>query len=169
MRLLLAAASLVAAAALGVGSGSGPGGDITLAQARAFDEFPLVWAGESVAGLPLTAVLRRNDEAARYISFVYGDCTPASDGGCAPPVEVQVWPASARGLGSFGSVAGAPVLEPTRVRGVAAGFVGESQLELYGSRSTVVVFSDSRERSLEVAGALRCLAWMRPRDGPPDC
>jgi hypothetical protein len=168
MRLLLAAASLVAAGALWVGSGSGPGGNITLAQARAFDEFPLVWAGESVAGLPLTAVLRRNDEA-RYVSFVYGDCTPTSDGGCSPPVEVQVWPASARGLGSYGSGAGAPVLEPTSARGVAAGFVGEAQLELYGKRSTVVVFSDSRERSLEVASVLRCLSAVRQRDGPLDC
>ena len=172
MRALLVAGALTVGAALGMGSSSSRGGNFTLEQARAFEEFPLVWAGESAAGLPLTAILRR-DDSARYVSFVYGDCTASSDSGCAPPVEVQVWPATERGFGSYGGSpadAAAPTPEPTRARGVAAAFVGESQLELYGRRATVVVFSGSRERSLEVAKRLRCLRPNgRPRDGPLDC
>ncbi len=171
MRVLFAAVTLALAAGLGLDGGAGSGGNFSLEQARAFAEHPLVWAGEEVAGLPLTAVLRR-DDTARYVSFVYGDCAPSADSGCAPPVEIQVWPANARGLGSYGAAAaGAPVPapEPTRARGVPAAFVGDSQLELYARRATVVVFTHSRERSLEVATALRCLSGARPRDGPLEC
>ena len=49
------------------------------------------------------------------------------------------------------------MVEPVQVRGLPAAFVGESQLELYASRSTVVVFSASRGLGLAVAAKLRCL------------
>ena len=42
----------------------------------------LYYAGLSFAGLPLTHV----DDGGL---FVYGDCTPKSDQGCAPPIEIQ--------------------------------------------------------------------------------
>ena len=133
-------------------------GDLTLEQARAFGEFPLVWAGEHVDGLPLTAILRRNDTAV-FVSFVYGDCRPPpSDGGCAPPVEIQVWPAARRNLDSYGASPGALVLEPTRIRGHPATYVGgRTRLEILTGPSTVVVFADSSERLGAVVAALRCL------------
>ena len=147
-----------------VGDPAGLGGDLSLQEARSFDEFPLYYAGEEVDGLPLAAVLRR-DESADYVSFVYGACTPSPDSGCAPPAEVQVWPSGVRSAGSYDASPGAPVLEPSRIRGRPAAFVGDGmQLELYTEESTIVVFADTRERLLAVARGLRCLR--RDGDGP---
>ena len=82
--------------------GSGPAQDgspglsfFDVPQALAFHEFPLYDAGDRVDGLPLVAVLGR-DDTADFVSFVYGDCTAGDDEGCAPPAEVQVWPACRR-------------------------------------------------------------------------
>jgi hypothetical protein len=135
-------------------------GDLTLQQARAFDEFPLVYAGDSADGLPLTAILRRKDDTADYVSFVYGDCLPISaDGGCAPPAEIQVWPATLRNRSSHGGSRGPPAPEGTNIRGSPAAFFDAgTRLELYGDRTTVVVFAHSRERVRAIADALRCVA-----------
>jgi hypothetical protein len=170
VRVLAFAGALAAVVAFAIDLRQGRGGNFTLEQARAFEEYPLAYAGEEVDGLPLTAILRR-DDTARYVSFVYGDCTAQSDGGCAPPAEVQVWPAGARSLGSFDrSAPGSPVPEPTRIRGLPAAFVGEAQLELYLPGATVVVFAHTRERAIAIANELRCVrAGARPRDGPLAC
>jgi hypothetical protein len=155
------AAMLVASVLAGCGAGtaSSLGGDLTLEQAQAIRELPLVYAGESVDGLSLMAILRRDDTAS-YVSFVYGDCDVASpDGGCAPPAEIQVWPRSRRSAGSYdASVPGAPLPENATIRGwPAAFFDGGTRLEIYTARVTVVVFSGSRARLHTIAGALRCL------------
>jgi hypothetical protein len=144
----------------------GPVGDFSLERARAFDEYPLYYAGEEVDGLPLTDVLRR-DAGAGYVSFVYGECTPSSDGGCAPPAEVQVWPGGARKADSYGAVPGTPALERTTIRGLPAALVGDgTQVELYAGRSTIVVFAHTRERALAVATALRCVRAGGGVEGP---
>jgi hypothetical protein len=117
---------------------------------------PALFAGDVVDGLPLTAVLRGGE--AGYVSFVYGDCEASDDAGCAPPAEVQVWPACRRHLGLYerGPPSPGPVVERVAVRGVPAGFLdGGTRLELQTGRSTVVVFAGSRGRALRVAAALR--------------
>ena len=132
-------------------------GDLTLEDARAFDEFPLYFAGERVDGLPLVAILRRSDTA-NYVSFVYGDCTPlASDHGCAPPAEVQVWPGCSRPAGLYDEAApGAPAPERAKIRGVpVASFEDGTRLELYPRGLTIVVFARSREDARRLAEALR--------------
>lgn len=50
--------------------------------------YPLYWAGERVAGQPLAAILRTPG----LVTFVYGSCRPqqVGEGGCAPPLEIQV-------------------------------------------------------------------------------
>jgi hypothetical protein len=176
-RALALAGCAVFAAACGSAQNAGsraslPRGNFTLAEARAFDDFPLYWAGERVDGLPLVAVLRRADTA-KYVSFVYGDCTPAvPDQGCAPPAEVQVWPGSGRSLESYdSSVPGTPVPESATVRGRPAAFFDDgTRLEIYAGPATVVVFSQPRARVLEIARALRCLqASGRAPPGPLSC
>lgn len=158
--VVAAAAGTVALGACGVGQqAASPRGDLTIEQALEFDEFPLYYAGERVDDLPLVAILRRNDTA-NYVSFVYGDCTPAAyDQGCAPPAEIQVWPRESRDRDSYDpSVAGTPTPELTTVRGVPAAFLDHgTRLELYAGPSTIVIFADLRQRILEIAGALRCL------------
>jgi len=147
----------VLAASFGV-SGSAPASVEArdLVRPHAFADFPLYDAGDQVDGLPLTAVLRR-DGTAEFVSFVYGDCAARDDEGCAPPVEVQVWPACRRNLDLYASGRpGTPVPERTTARGVPAAFLDDgTRLELQTGRSTVVVFADSRARVLRVVSALR--------------
>lgn len=65
----------------------------TVAAAQAAAAFPVYWAGESVAGLPLTGVARDGGQ----ITVQYGNCTPpAGEGGCAPPVQIQTTSICAR-------------------------------------------------------------------------
>jgi len=139
--------------------GALPRSSLSLEQARAFDEFPLFSAGDSVDGQPLTAVLRRDDRA-NFVSFVYGDCEAEGDAGCAPPAEVQVWPACRRNLGLYdgAAVRPGPVPEPVRVRGVPGAFFdGGTRLELETGRSLVVVFARSREQALRIAAELEAV------------
>ncbi len=165
LRIVVVRAALLSVAALAACGGAADdvpplAGDLTLEQARAFEELPLVYAGEQVDGLPLVAIVRR-DDTADYVSFVYGDCRPSSpDAGCAPPAEIQVWPAGRRNLGSYDAPrAGSGPPELARIRGSPAAFFdAETRLELYTAQLTVVLFARSRERLGKLADALRCVA-----------
>ena len=132
--------------------------DFSVEHARRFVEFPLYSGGDRVEGLPLVAVLRR-DDTADYVSFVYGDCVADDESGCAPPAEIQVWPACRRNLALYDSeeARGVPP-ERLSMRGVpAALFDGGTRLELQTRSSTVVIFADSRARALRIAAALRAV------------
>lgn len=164
LRLIVVLAALLGAAALAACGGAAYeiaplAGDLTLEQARAFEEFPLVYAGERVDGLPLVAIVRR-DDTADYVSFVYGDCRPASpDGGCAPPAEIQIWPAGRRTHRSYDASRGGSVPELTRIRGSPAAFFDAgTRLELYTAQVTLVLFARSKERVGKIAEALRCVS-----------
>jgi hypothetical protein len=161
----MALAALIGALML---SGSGPAGDArpgpgsTPSSAHTSLAFPLYDAGDRVDGLPLVAVLRRQDTA-DFVSFVYGDCIARDDAGCAPPAEIQVWPACRRNLGLYDtSLPGVPVPEPATVRGVPAAFLEGDRLELQTGRSTIVVFGESRGRILRIAAALRPVGQHAP-------
>lgn len=150
MRALAAIGALVLACAVGLA-----GGNSSLAgeAPRSADVPQLFDAGPAVDGLPLTAVLRREDTGS--VSFVYGDCSPGDEAGCAAPAEVQVWPACRRSLASYERDARSPTPERTVVRGVPAGFFdGGMRLEIQTGSATVVVFGDSRARAARVAAAL---------------
>ena len=132
--------------------------DFSVEHALGFDEFPLYDAGERVDGLPLVAVVRR-DDTADYVSFVYGDCVAEDESGCAPPAEIQVWPACRRNLALYDTApAGGVLPERLVTRGVRAELFDEgTRLELQTGPSTVVIFADSRARALRIAAALRAL------------
>ena len=158
MRVVALIALLASAATLAIDRFGGAGGNYSLDEAREFGDFPLYYAGDEVEGLPLTAVLRR-DDSAEYVSFVYGDCTPSSDGGCAPPAEVQVWPGAVRNLGSYdASAPGRPIPEQTRIRGrPAAVFEDGARIEVYADGATIVVFAHTTELARAIAESLRCV------------
>ena len=174
-RLLLSGIAAAATVLLLSGAGrAGAGyrestsaGRFTLAHAYAVEDYPLYFVGDRVEGFPLVAVLRRAD-AADFVSFVYGDCMAADDLGCAPPIEIQVWPACRRHLGLYRdnpSFAGSAT-DRTTVRGVPAAFFDDgTRLELQTGRATVVVFAGSRAGLGRVAGALRSLDVPAPRGG----
>lgn len=135
-----------------VGSVSAGGGQSPAASR----DFLLYDAGERVDGLPLTAVLRREDTA-DFVSFVYGDCVAGDDAGCAPPAEIQVWPACRRNLGMYDEPrADSGPSERIVLRGVPALLFDDgTRLELETGRSTVVVFAGTRARAFRIAAALR--------------
>lgn len=158
--LMFSAALLVLALAeLGGADTSGqppPRSTYTLAEAETFGDYPIDNAGDSVDGLPLVAVLRRKDSA-DYVSFVYGTCVVESDTGCAPPAEIQTWPACLRSVASYDpSQPGSPVPSMRTVRGVpAAEFDGGLRIEIHTGRSLIVVFADSTDRVDGVVKSLR--------------
>ena len=147
---------VVASLALGlalVGSVSAGGGHSPTAF-RSFD--PLYNAGDRVDGLQLAAVLRRED-ASGFVSFIYGDCPAADDAGCAPPAEIQIWPACRRNLGLYDDTTDRGA-ERISLRGVPALLFDDgTRLELETGHSTVVVFAGTRGRVLRIAAALRAL------------
>jgi hypothetical protein len=120
--------------------------------------FPNSWAGESFDGLGVTAVLRRCDKPqpddpgrANYVSYIYGDCDPAgSDEGCAPPIEIQSWPAAEVTPQMFASAAPDGQPRPgtdTTVGGLpATKYDGGEMLVVFRPRSTVMVFGRDQAR-----------------------
>lgn len=142
-----------------------PKSTFSLAAAREFSAFPLFSLGAEFEGIPLVAVLRRVDTTtdraepirANYVSFIYGTCDPYPDG-CAPPLEVQIWPACVRNPNVI-SYVGIGQPQTTTIRGVPAVYVdpgdGGGRLELTTGSSTVVLFGSSREQLERAARALR--------------
>lgn len=137
-----------------------PKGNTTVERADDFSDYELYNAGASVDGLPLTAV-QRVDAApnplepvrADAFTFVYGNCTvtPGDEGGCAPPVQIQIWPACERNPSVYPPD---EIRQPVKVRGVP-GYLYEdgTRLELTTGSSTVVVFGHPA-RLLDVAKKL---------------
>src|SRR5688500_7675452 len=89
---------------------------------------------------------------------IYGHCTPRSDAGCAPPLQIQTWPACERSPADY--TIGEPE-EPLRpsdigtIRGVPARFYGNHRLELSTGDVTVVIFGRSRDLLVAAAQTLR--------------
>ena len=152
------------------GRDDGPRSTFSLDQAREFSQFPLYYAGESVDGVPLVAVLRRSDSA-NYVSFIYGECSASGDMGCAPPGEVQVWPACVRNPARYDRNRSpiSPTSVPTSVRGVpAAVFEDGHRLEIQTGAATVVVFGETPSYVTALADALRGVNNpVGPEDGLP--
>src|SRR5215218_2283247 len=131
-----------------------PKSTFSVARAKAFSDFPVYDAGDSVEGLPLVAELRRVGGAANYVSFIYGDCVAVDDYGCAPPIEIQIWPACVRNPSLYAGP-GAPVGDKVTVRGVPAAFYEDGRrLEVQTGISTVVVFGRTQADVVAAADAL---------------
>ncbi|HUC08038.1 MAG TPA: hypothetical protein VMR96_08105 [Solirubrobacterales bacterium] len=135
--------------------------DLTLADAQAFDAYRLYYSGTEAAGLPLEAVVqgwatnrhaRQQGQRAIYWTFVYGDCTPPpSEGGCAPPLQVQVWSACVRSIGSKRHLY---EFRGAKATGVG-GRVEVSPMEISTGRSTIIVFGNDKPLIKAAARELR--------------
>jgi hypothetical protein len=139
---LLAASALVA---LLLASGRGPAS----ASTRAPEAY---WLGASFEGLPLTAMPGR--------SFIYGDCDPGPDSGCAPPLEVQNWTSCERNPVALDVL-------PRRVfsvrgGGLAAAYPGPGSIDVGTGRRTVAVFGGA-----DLAGRAVLRLRRRSAVGPP--
>ena len=176
-RAIVVLSSLVLLAALPTGCAAND--DLTLADAQAFDAYHLYYSGTEVAGLPLEAVVqgRATNRHAReqgrrriYWTFIYGDCTPPpSEGGCAPPLEVQVWSACVRSVSPI-EVRKHHLYE---FRGAKAtggdGRYEVSPMEIFTGHTTIIVFGDERSLIKTAARELREVhrTQAAPRLSPP--
>jgi len=134
-------------------------GNWNIDQAKGYNRFALYDAGDNVAGYPLTAITH-DTQGGEVVTFLYGDCIPPSDGmggydgGCPPPVQVQVWPACKRNPASYTQDMLSPIGDKRTVRGVpAASYEGGRRLEIQTGTSTVVIFA-AAELVPQVADAL---------------
>ena len=129
----------------------------TVRAAQEAADFPLYWAGESVAGLPLTGVSRDGGQ----VSIQYGTCTPSGgEGGCTLPVTIQTTSICERN----------PLildLRPrsnSRVRGVPARDYGD-YLSLEIGTSNVTLFTRPEHRQ-PVLAALQPAPATTPAPAP---
>ncbi len=85
----------------GKGTASATAGQLNWAieDAKTFTEFPLYWLSDSYQGLLLTRIIRNQYEPVppavrgeNIVLFVYGSCTPTSEGGCPVPLSIRVEP-----------------------------------------------------------------------------
>jgi hypothetical protein len=140
--LVVAAATTVLAACGADGDGSyttkvevASGGCDPKQRARGLRPYSV---GSEFAGMPLTAVLEEcRRERRTKVTYIYGECElPPGEGGCAPPLAIQVWQPCARRYDQY-----APGARPalSRRRGVAVG-LSDGQMDVY-TDSTVVVFT----------------------------
>lgn len=179
--VLVVVLSLMATATIVVGfaQGTEPGGfdysrsHFTPSSVEAFSEFPLYWLGSDFQSEPLTAIHRRTGDARsrapsrpNYVSFKYGTCVSTDGSGCAPPLEIQIWPACRLNRSSYhlvpdldgnGPQEAVPYpREDLTLRGVPAAFYESARsLQLYTGDVTVVVFGRTRDQLLTAAVELR--------------
>ena len=90
VRRLSAYATLTAVVLGIVGAGCSIGDDVEadLETAREFNQYPLYWAGERFEELEISYF--GLDGA--FVTFVYGSCGATGDQGCAPPLQIQIFP-----------------------------------------------------------------------------
>jgi hypothetical protein len=142
--------------------GTPPRSTFSLSGARAFTDWPLYNTGSSFAGLPLTAILRHrvarpfDPEVTKirpnYVSFIYGDCRPEGEAGCAPPLEIQISPACRLRPSDIGL----PAHGKASIRGAEAALYEEgAKLVLAAGRSTITIYGRSQVEVVEAARALR--------------
>jgi hypothetical protein len=168
----VAVALLLAVVAVPVRAALDQDSEAALADARDFREFRLFYLGDKFRAQELTYVgsARDNRKRTRF-SFIYGDCTPGPDSGCAPPYEVQSYSACSRNL----AVQSGP--RPARRKSIRGAAVYEysdgeffDMLEVYTGRTTVVVFAPTAAKARRVVRSLESPnVELGPEDqlGPP--
>ena len=136
---------------------------------RSFDRHQLLWLGERFEKWELEHVDLVNRP---YALLIYGTCEASGDGGCAPPLQLQIQPLCAH----LGAVARAPEWKSRRVRGAPVGtidgapvlFTGSVQVKVYRGRGTD---AGVELRALEALRSANSVAPViepgEPIDGPP--
>jgi hypothetical protein len=116
--------------------------------------FEVYSLGDSVAGLDATSVSRHCAELQpeatvrpNFVSYIYGTCPELDNGAtpmCAPPLEIQTWPACERSLADYELAPGTPYPYEALgdLKGVPAySFDQGTRIELYAGNVTIVIFA----------------------------
>ncbi len=158
----LAAAASLAALALGLGAaGCSVGDDVAadLDTARKSEELPLYWVGEEFEGLELAHVATGGTAA----TFIYGTCEITGDHGCAPPLQIQIFPlcfhldvATANDRWERRTIRGAPV---GMLDSAPLMFTERTQIKIYRGQGS------NPGMALRALRALRSLNDVQPRIG----
>jgi hypothetical protein len=133
---------------------------------------PAYWLGERFGDLPLTGVSVAPVGGGAVLS--YGTCDPPEDeGGCAPPVQLQIFRLCERhiDLTRQGPGRGPLPHRDLTLRGVPAAYVlADGRTELYTRRVTVVVdrSGSSAPPAADVVAGLRALNAAAGNVGPGD-
>jgi hypothetical protein len=136
-----------------------------------FAEYPVVYPGETVFGLPLTMCQRYRtpafyDSQGRLVTpatdslaLIYGTCQPGPDAGCPPPVQIIIEPPCGPG-----TLHDSQKVETVRVRGVDAFVKPDGSVRIETDQFRVSVFAlvgpsgvkdSQRENALRIVELLR--------------
>jgi len=167
---LLAAASSVARGEIEqvapAASASDVTGNMGLAEAQAFSEYPVYWLGEEFAGLRVTHIDRVYYEhppgvglpPSDMITIVYGDCTPhGTPPTCVRPISITTSSSCTRPQEL--TARAAKEGEPFSLRSATAEWVSGS-LVIYAGDATVNIIAatdNPREDALAAASSLRSM------------
>jgi len=139
---------------------------ISLNEAKSFHtRYATYYDGPEVAGLPLENI---NGDPSHCCSFMYGTCTPPpAEGGCAPPLEIQVFSTCKRW---FRGIAGRRHAHIYNFRGAKtiANDPPESYTpEIFTGRTTVVFWGESWKIVKAAERQLREIHQSKPQALPP--
>jgi hypothetical protein len=94
----------------------GCSGNADAETARDFDRHPIYWLGDEFEGLELEHFESDHTE---FVTLVYGTCEPSGEGGCAPPLQLQIQFICSH----LREVTRSPIWKTRRVRGAPVGTV----------------------------------------------
>jgi hypothetical protein len=148
------------------------------ALANATSNFPVFSLGSSFEGRTTTHLIRRcatpdptEPVRSNFVSYIYGDCavTTQAESSCAPPIEIQSWPACERNLALYALTPEALRLpyNTTTLNGLPSTvFEDGTRIEIYTGVSTIVLFGDDPSQLLRAANVLQQEPPSQPL-GPP--
>ncbi len=147
-----------------------------LAAARAYHSYPVYWAGEEVAGLPLTGLEGNAGSIKKsgWTSF-YGNCelSGTDHPSCAPPLQIQVtsicrrWASALDRNKKLFGFRGAKAYWFPGLPLEEGGVAEVGPLEIFTGRVTAVIFAESKKLSFAAARALMTVRQATPAPLPP--
>ncbi|HJZ35196.1 MAG TPA: hypothetical protein VJ204_02895 [Solirubrobacterales bacterium] len=141
-----------------------------LGAARGFRAFPVYYAGDSVAGLPLEEVLGDPSKVERRRDltwyFIYGSCQcPPAEGGCPYPLQIHDYSTCKRWAGLFGQQG--RLVDFRGAKAIRSREEQRIQLEIFTGRTTVTISGEDAKVIDAAARALRTVRQGRPSPLPP--
>lgn len=138
----------------------------SLSEVEEFDAFPVYFAGEEVAGLPLESIGGEEwrEPRAQTWTFIYGDCDlPPGEGGCSTPLQIQSQSTCKRWAAALGENRKTYPFNGARASGATDDRYELSPMEIFTGRATVVIFGYEKAVVKAAARALRKVGASEPQ------
>jgi hypothetical protein len=135
---------------IAVGAGGCGGSRVDTEAVRSFTGYPLYWVGMQFERWDLEHV---EIGPGAFSTFVYGTCeVTGSDGGCPPPLQIQVQPLCTQ----LAAVARDPIWRERRIRGAPVGTIDSAPVLFTGRVQVKVYWGQGSDPGLPLR-ALRAL------------